>query len=210
MIDAFPSGTILTDAFGTPLSPQEAAELIPLFKAKLLERLHATQGHANAVTFEHISGPLAYWTHWVRRPTAPRDWPASPALERLQSRIRAATTPASESRHPALVAERQRRAQAAQQRQPIRRPAPTAESDRLWGSIVEQLRAEFPADDCDMYLRAVTPELHDKRLLLWVRNRYIAEALTERYLPRIRELTELEVRIAKDPGDAEPFIAAQH
>ena len=83
MIDAFPAGTVLRDANGVPLSPQVCAELIPAFRAKLRERVLETQGDVQPVTFAHISGPVSYWQHWIKRPVFARNWPLSPALERL-------------------------------------------------------------------------------------------------------------------------------
>ena len=92
-INAFPQGRILHDQHGNVLPPAVAAEVAAIYRAKLHERVTDTANDERPVSFEHDSGTHAYWRVWIKRPSYPRNWPRSPALERLRSPI-----PASQPR----------------------------------------------------------------------------------------------------------------
>lgn len=194
-----------------------SAEIAVLSDAFIRQMVALHHSKGNRFTKDaHLQRYFQIWytsTEASKRCPLPAGVPVPPVIARLRN-PRAATVPASESRHPALVAQREReRERETPQPDPAeqaRIQAQTEAGNRLWRPILDQLRAELPADDVDKWLRPLRAQVRDGRLIVLALNRYSRDTVNSRYLSRIEELAmgSGEVRavvVRIEVGDREPW-----
>ena len=194
-----------------------SAEIAVLSDAFIRQMVALHHSKGNRFTKDaHLQRYFQIWytsTEASKRCPLPAGVPVPPVIARLRN-PQTATVPASESRHPALVAQRERERER-QTPQPdraeqIRIQAQIEAGSRLWRPILDQLRAELPADDVDKWLRPLRAQVRDGRLIVLALNRYSRDTVNSRYLSRIEELAvgsgevcAVVVRI--EVGDREPW-----